>query len=60
MEETTIDTNQVQKQLIAERKDLKARIEYERRKVEQAHFVNPDRADLAWASSQPAASTSVA
>jgi len=52
MEETTVDTNQMQKQLIAERKDLKERIKSERRKVEQSQVVNPDRADLAWASNQ--------
>lgn len=52
MEETTVDVNQIQKQLTAERKDLKAQIQRERRKVEQAQVVNPDRADLAWASNQ--------
>jgi DnaK suppressor protein len=52
MEETTVDVNQIQKQLIAERKDLKERMQSERRKVEQAQVVNPDRADLAWASNQ--------
>jgi DnaK suppressor protein len=52
MEEMTVDTDKIQKQLISELKDLEERMEDERRKMEQAQVVNPDRADLAWASNQ--------
>jgi DnaK suppressor protein len=52
MEEMTVNTSEIQKQLITERKELKDRIEDERRRVEQAQVINPDRADLAWASNQ--------
>jgi len=52
MRDTAIDMEQIQKQLMEERAELKERVVNERRKVEQAQVVNPDRADLAWASNQ--------